>query len=170
MFLERTPVNCLLLLLLYAKFFIVPEKTHNINKALEVLIDIFGNPEQALAVTIGDMKKPEKEHGKCPPETEVLLQGLLDLAPVINTAKLLKKMNRNLKNRGAELIPISEGIQLNGIWVKEAISQLKELDKSNAGLQKCSIPTQVGKSPTGNANVIHEIRYNNVVPKAIYSL
>ena len=115
-------------------------------------------------------KVPEKELGKCPPETEVFLQCLLDLAPVINTAKLLKKMNRNLKIRGDELIPISEGVQLNGIWVKEAISQIKEPDKSNAGLQKCSVPTQVGKSPTGNANLIHEIRYNNVVPKAIYSL
>ena len=87
-------------------------------------------------------KVPEKELGKCPPETEVLLQCLLDLAPVINTAKLLKKMNRNLKIRGDELIQISEGVQLNGIWVKEAISQIKEPDKSNAGLQKCSVPTQ----------------------------
>ena len=126
----------MLFLLLYANFFIVPEKTHNINKALEVLIDIFGNPEQALAVTIGDMKKPEKEHGKCPPETEVLLQGLLD--------------------RGVELIPIPEGDKLNGIFVNEVISQLMEPDTSNAGLQKYSVLTQVGEPPTGNVDLIHE--------------
>ena len=146
----------MLFLLLYANFFIVPEKTHNINKALEVLIDIFGNPEQALAVTIGDMKKPEKEHGKCPPETEVLLQGLLDLAPVISISKLLKNMKKNLKNRGVELIPIPEGDKLNGIFVNEVISQLMEPDTSNAGLQKYSVLTQVGEPPTGNVDLIHE--------------
>ena len=72
---------------------LVPEKTHDFNKALEVLRDAYGNPERVLAVRLSDIKKL----GKCPPEVvngrrnfnaivsfclkaEVLLQDLLDLA------------------------------------------------------------------------------------------
>ena len=57
---------------------LVPEKTHDFNKALKILKDAFENPERALAARLGDIKKPENELGKCPPETEVLLQDLLD--------------------------------------------------------------------------------------------
>ena len=72
---------------------LVPEKTSDFLKAMEVLADAFGNPERVLSVRISDIKKL----GKCPPEVingkrnysaivtfclkvEVLLQDLLDLA------------------------------------------------------------------------------------------
>ena len=72
---------------------LVPEKSHDFLKALEVLGDAFGNPERVLQVRLGDIKKL----GKCPPEVvngkrnfsaivsfclkaEVLIQDLLDLA------------------------------------------------------------------------------------------
>ena len=72
---------------------LVPEKTKDFFAAMEVLADVFGNPEKVLAVRMADLKKL----GKCPPETlngkwnyqaivsfclkvEVLVQDLLDLA------------------------------------------------------------------------------------------
>ena len=72
---------------------LVPEKTNDFAKALDVLKEAFGNPERVMAVRLNDVKKL----GKCPPEVlngkrnfqaivsfclkvEVLLQDLLDLA------------------------------------------------------------------------------------------
>ena len=72
---------------------LVPEKTSDFLRAMDILADAFGNPERVLSVRINDIKKL----GKCPPEVvngkrnysaivsfclkvEVLLQDLLDLA------------------------------------------------------------------------------------------
>ena len=77
----------------YQALALVPEKTKDFIAAMEVLADVFGNPEKVLAVRMADLKKL----GKCPPETlngkwnyqaivsfclkvEVLVQDLLDLA------------------------------------------------------------------------------------------
>ena len=72
---------------------LVPEKTTDFTRAMEVLADAFGNPERVLSVRMTDIKKL----GKCPAEVvngkrnysaivsfclkvEVLIQDLLDLA------------------------------------------------------------------------------------------
>ena len=72
---------------------LVPENTKDFTAALDVLADVFGNPEKVLAVRMSDLKKL----GKCPPKTlngkwnyqaivtfclkvEVLVQDLIDLA------------------------------------------------------------------------------------------